>query len=78
MLSSEEARSIAREDLRYLDAISSCAERNDAAIAKTIPLPRSEKVSGMVDHHLITVKKPALPSGQHQAVQRIRFGWYMR
>jgi len=60
MLSSEEARSIAREDLRYLDAISSCAERNDAAIAKTIPLPRSEKVSGMVDHHFDNCQKAGL------------------
>ena len=60
MLSSEEARRIGREDLRYLDAISSCAERNDAALAKTIPLPRAEKVSGMVDHHFDNCQKAGL------------------
>ena len=60
MLSSEEARRIAREDLRYLDAISSCAERNDAAAAKTIPLPRAVGVYGMVNHHLDNCRKAGL------------------
>jgi len=52
VLSAAEAGRIGREDLRYLDAIARCAERNDPAVAKTIPLPRAENVSGMVVHHI--------------------------
>ena len=61
VLSSEEARRIAREDLRYLDAIARCAERNDADAAKTIPLPRAEGVCGMANHHLDNCQKAGLP-----------------
>jgi glyoxylase-like metal-dependent hydrolase (beta-lactamase superfamily II) len=61
MLSAEEARRISRADLRYLDAIARCSERNDAALAKSIPLPRAENVSGMADHHLDNCQKAGLP-----------------
>ena len=60
MLSSEEARRIAREDLRYLDAIARCAELHDAAAAKTIPLPRAAEASGMADHHFENCRKSGL------------------
>jgi glyoxylase-like metal-dependent hydrolase (beta-lactamase superfamily II) len=60
VLSAAEARRIGREDLRYLDAIARCAERNDAAAAKTIPLPRAEDVSGMANHHFDNCQKAGL------------------
>jgi len=50
-LSAEDARRIAREDLRYLDEITRCAEHNDAVTALRIALPRAEDVVGMRDHH---------------------------
>ncbi len=60
VLSAAEARRIGREDLRYLDAIARCAERSDAAPAKTIPLPRAENISGMADHHFDNCQKAGL------------------
>jgi glyoxylase-like metal-dependent hydrolase (beta-lactamase superfamily II) len=57
VLSVEEARRIGREDLRYLDAIARCAEREDAVAAKTISLPRAAGVFGMADHHLDNCRK---------------------
>lgn len=59
-LSADEARRIARDDLRYLDAIARCAERQDAAAAKAIPLPRAGNVSGMVKHHFDNCRKAGL------------------
>jgi glyoxylase-like metal-dependent hydrolase (beta-lactamase superfamily II) len=60
MLSADEARRIGREDLRYLDAILRCAEANDAAVAKTISLPRAAGVYGMANHHLDNCRKARL------------------
>jgi glyoxylase-like metal-dependent hydrolase (beta-lactamase superfamily II) len=50
-LSAADARRIAREDLRYLDRIARCAERNDTAAAQNLSLPRAADVAGMRDHH---------------------------
>jgi len=50
-LSATDARRIAREDLRYLDGIARCAERNDTAAALKLSLPRAADVAGMRDHH---------------------------
>jgi glyoxylase-like metal-dependent hydrolase (beta-lactamase superfamily II) len=50
-LSTEDARRIAREDLRYLDQIVRCAERQDTSAAVAIPLPRAGEVFGMPDRH---------------------------
>jgi len=60
ILSTEEACRIGREDLRYLDAIARCAEANDAAVAKTITLPRAVGVYGMANHHLDNCRKAGL------------------
>jgi hydroxyacylglutathione hydrolase len=51
-LSAGEARSIARADLAYLDALASCAERDDEAGAAAIVLPRADSVPGMREHHM--------------------------
>jgi hydroxyacylglutathione hydrolase len=59
-LSAAEARSIARDDLRYLDAIARCAERKDAAAAKQILLPRAVGVYGMANHHFDNCGKAGL------------------
>jgi|MudIll2142460700_1097286.scaffolds.fasta_scaffold03110_4 glyoxylase-like metal-dependent hydrolase (beta-lactamase superfamily II) len=59
-LSADEARRIAREDLRYLDAIARCAARRDAAAARAIPLPRAEHVFGMANHHADNCRKAGL------------------
>lgn len=59
-LSADEARSIAREDLRYLDAIARCAESNDPSAVTAMPLPRAEGVYGMRDHHLENCRKAGL------------------
>jgi glyoxylase-like metal-dependent hydrolase (beta-lactamase superfamily II) len=50
-LSAAEAHRIAREDLRYLNAIARCAESGDADAAARIDLPRAGEVPGMWDHH---------------------------
>jgi glyoxylase-like metal-dependent hydrolase (beta-lactamase superfamily II) len=60
VLAHEEARRIAREDLRYLDAVARCAERSDADAANTIPLPRAAEVVGMRSHHLENCRKAGL------------------
>ena len=61
-LSADEARRIAREDLRNLDAIARCVERQDATAAKAIPLPRAAEVFGMPNHHLDNCRKAGLAS----------------
>ena len=60
VLSAEDARRIGREDLRYLDAIARCAERNDPSAAEAITLPRAENVVGMRGHHLDNCRKAGL------------------
>lgn len=60
MLSAEEARRIGREDLRYLDAVARCAERDDPAAAKALALPRAAGVVGMRRHHLENCRKAGL------------------
>ena len=50
-LSPGEARTIARADLAYLDALARCAERGDNAGAAAIALPRAASVPGMREHH---------------------------
>ena len=60
ILSAEEARRIAREDLRYLDAIARCAANNDARAAQQIALPRAVGVYGMASHHLDNCRKAGL------------------
>lgn len=69
VLSSAAARRIAREDLRYLDALARCAARRDTAAAKAIPLPRAEHVFGMAHHHSENCRKAglAIPPGQGAA-----------
>jgi glyoxylase-like metal-dependent hydrolase (beta-lactamase superfamily II) len=67
LLSADEARRIAREDLRYLNAVARCADRRDEAAAKTIPLPRAVNVYGMGSHHLDNCRKAGLaiaPAGR--------------
>jgi hydroxyacylglutathione hydrolase len=65
VLTAETARGIGREDLRYLDALGRCAERNDPAAAQTIALPRAADVVGMRRHHLENCRQAGLtiPSG---------------
>jgi glyoxylase-like metal-dependent hydrolase (beta-lactamase superfamily II) len=60
LLSAAEARRIAREDLRYLDGIARCAERNDTAAALHLSLPRAADVAGMRDHHAENCRKAGL------------------
>ena len=60
VLSAAEARRIAREDLRYLDGIARCAERNDTAAALHLSLPRAADVAGMRDHHMENCRKAGL------------------
>lgn len=59
-LSAADARRIAREDLRYLDGIARCAERNDTAAALNLSLPRAADVAGMRDHHTGNCRKAGL------------------
>lgn len=51
-LSSAQARTIAEEDLRYLDALADAALRKDTNGALAIPLPRAALVPGMFEHHI--------------------------
>jgi glyoxylase-like metal-dependent hydrolase (beta-lactamase superfamily II) len=60
VLSSEEARAIARADVRYLDAIARCVANKDADAARQIALPRAAGVYGMTDHHLDNCRKAGL------------------
>jgi len=64
-LSADDAGRIAREDLRYLDQIARCAERNDPAAAAAIPLPRAAGVFGMRGHHLDNCRKAGLAVSSH-------------
>lgn len=59
-LSADDARRIARDDLRYLDQIARCAERNDPAAAAAVSFPRATSVFGMRDHHLENCRKAGL------------------
>ena len=59
-LSAEDACRIAREDLRYLENITCCAERNDAIAALHIALPRAEDVVGMREHHAENCRKAGI------------------
>jgi glyoxylase-like metal-dependent hydrolase (beta-lactamase superfamily II) len=61
-LSAADACRIAREDLRYLDGIARCAERNDTAAALNLSLPRAADVAGMRDHHAENCRKAGLAS----------------
>jgi hydroxyacylglutathione hydrolase len=67
VLSAEEARRIAAEDLRYLEAVLRCAQAGEPEAALTIPLPRAADAPGMRDHHLENCRKAGLqvpaPSG---------------
>jgi glyoxylase-like metal-dependent hydrolase (beta-lactamase superfamily II) len=56
MLTTDEARAIADEDLVYLDALSACAARGDRDGAERIVLPRATGVPGMREHHLDNVR----------------------
>ncbi len=60
LLSTEKARRIAQEDLRYLGDIARCAERDDAAAALHVTLPRAEDVVGMREHHIENCRKAGL------------------
>lgn len=59
-LSAEDARRIACADLRYLEGIALCAERNDSSGALNLPLPRAEIVVGMREHHTENCRKAGL------------------
>ena len=59
-LSAEDACRIAREDLRYLDNITRCAECNDAVAALRIALPRAQDVVGMREHHAENCRKAGI------------------
>ena len=50
-LSAQQARVIIEQDLRYLDDLADCAERQDVASALRIVLPRAQDVPEMVSHH---------------------------
>ena len=60
LLSVEDASRIAREDLRYLDSLARCAERNDSAAALNLPLPRAGNVVGMHEHHAENCRQAGL------------------
>jgi hydroxyacylglutathione hydrolase len=59
-LLAEDACRIAREDLRYLENITRCAERNDAIAALHIALPRAGDVFGMREHHRENCRKAGI------------------
>jgi glyoxylase-like metal-dependent hydrolase (beta-lactamase superfamily II) len=60
-LSVVDARRIAQEDLRYLDRIARCAERNELTAALNLPLPRATNVVGMREHHQANCRNAGLP-----------------
>lgn len=60
-LSPAQALLIAREDLRYLNALARCAESGDAEAAARISLPRAAEVPGMGDHHRDNCRKAGWP-----------------
>lgn len=55
-----EAAAIAAADLRYLDALASCAEAGDVAGALLLELPRAAQVPGMREHHLDNLRAAGL------------------
>lgn len=59
-LSADEARRIALEDLRYLDAIARFSERSEAVAALAMALPRAGDVFGMREHHAENCLKAGL------------------
>ena len=67
MLSAEQARGIAIEDLRYLTALARCAALGAADEALALRLPRAADAPGMRDHHTENCRKAGLdvpsPSG---------------
>jgi hypothetical protein len=67
VLSAEQARAIAIEDLRYLTALERCAAAGTADEALALRLPRAADAPGMRDHHLENCRRAGLdvpaPSG---------------
>jgi glyoxylase-like metal-dependent hydrolase (beta-lactamase superfamily II) len=67
VLSAEDARRIATEDLHYVDAILRCKRAGEPEAALSIPLPRAADAPGMQDHHLQNCRQAGLrvpaPSG---------------
>jgi len=67
VLPAAEARRIATEDLRYLEALLRCAQAGDPEAALAIPLPRAADAPGMRDHHLANCRAAGVsvpePSG---------------
>ena len=67
VLSAEQARGIAIEDLRYLTALARCAAAGTADEALALRLPRAAGAPGMWDHHLENCRRAGLdvsaPSG---------------
>ncbi|MGI5860909.1 MAG: MBL fold metallo-hydrolase [Myxococcales bacterium] len=59
-LTREQARRIAVEDLRYVEALLDFAAREDASGALALPLPRAQEVFGMREHHLENCAKVGL------------------
>lgn len=59
-LTREQARRIAEEDLRYVEALLDFAARGDASGALALPLPRAQEVFGMREHHLGNCAKVGL------------------
>lgn len=51
LLTADQARSIAEQDLRYVEALLTCRQKQDIASAHNIPLPRAAHVPGMIDEH---------------------------
>ncbi|MBI5580416.1 MAG: MBL fold metallo-hydrolase [Deltaproteobacteria bacterium] len=64
VLSAADACRIASEDLRYLDRIARCAEREDSAAALNLDLPRAAEVAGMRDHHTDNCRKAGLVTAE--------------
>ncbi len=51
LLTAAEALAIARADVAYVEQMIEAGERNDAAAALAVPLPRAADVVGMLDAH---------------------------
>ena len=52
-----DARTIAQQDLEYIERLLDVAARRDFVAAATIPLPRAAEVVGMRDHHRDNCRK---------------------
>lgn len=59
-LTREEARRIAEEDLRYVEALRDFAARGEVSGALALRLPRAREVVGMREHHLENCAKAGL------------------